>query len=194
VLTKVPGGEAPQWPEASGPRVFVYLKDADSVQAVLAASARTGYATVAYVDRASTELRRQFESSSVHLAAKPVDLRRAAAECDAAVLGGGHGATAEMLLAGKPLLQIPVAREQRMVAEAVKRLGAGEMTQGGSAERVRAALDAVLSDASYAQAARTFADRYAAFDPQRQRAAMLERAEELLSVGREVADAGVDAA
>ena len=35
------------------------------------------------------------------------------------LLNGGHGVTAQMLLAGKPLLQIPLVREQGLTAEAV---------------------------------------------------------------------------
>src|SRR4051812_31995318 len=39
----------------------------------------------------------------------------------------------------------------------------------------------VLTDEKYAQAARRFAERYAAFDPRRQSEAMLDQAEELLA-------------
>lgn len=179
VVTRVPGGEPPQWPDARGKRVFVYVKDS-AAEAMLAALAEAGHSTVAYIDGATSELSRRLESPTVHVASRPLDLGRAAAECDAAVLGGGHGTTAEMLLAGKPVLQIPPAREQRMVAEAVTRLGAGLDASARQPGSVRAALAALLSDDRYGAAARRFADRYARFRPQRQREAMLTRAEELL--------------
>lgn len=110
-----------------------------------------------------------------------LDLARVGQECDAAVLNGGHGVTAEMLLAGKPIVQVPLALEPRLTADAVKRLGAGESAAERSIEAVRAALDAALGDASHAAAARAFAERYKAFDPAVQRRTMAARAERLLA-------------
>src|SRR5205823_12707778 len=100
-----------------------------------------------------------------------LDMGRATAECDVAVLGGGHGATAEMLLAGKPVLELPVALEQRMTAEAVERLGAGLRAATDDVESVRSSLVRLLGDDGYARMARRFAGRYAAFDPRVQRRA-----------------------
>ena len=39
-------------------------------------------------------------------------------QCDVAVLNGGHGVTSQMLLAGKPVLEIPLAMEQRLLTSA----------------------------------------------------------------------------
>lgn len=113
-----------------------------------------------------------------------MDLAWVARECDLEVVTGGHGATAEMLLAGKPTLQVPLALEQRLTADAARRLGAAEAPRGGKPGAVRAALRALLEEpaAPHAVAARRFAARYAAFDPQRQRRNMLARARELLSL------------
>jgi len=192
------GGETPQWPPASASwsarRVYAYLKSSRDLPNVLHALADVGEATLVYAEGAGPGLRRRFESPALRFVDGPLDLARVGKECDAAVLNGGHGVTAQMLLAGKPLLQIPLVREQGLTAEAVKRLGAGETVSAASTDAVRAALNAVVTDPRYATAAGRFAKRYASFDPQRQRQAMLERAEELLNVGREAADAGVGAA
>ena len=120
------------------------------------------------------------------MSSRPLDLRRAA-ECDLAVLGGGHGATAEVLLAGKPVLQLPAAREQRMVADAVARLGAGEVAQPKRPNEVRQKLSLMLASDCYRDAARAFARRHADFDPRRQRAAMLERWESMLAARHQTA-------
>ena len=181
VIAAAPGGEPPQWPEGPGPRAFVYLKDAAAAEAALVALAEASTSTVAYVENLSPEARRKLESPTLHLSPRPLDLRQAAAECDLAVLGGGHGATIEMLLAGKPVLQIPAAREQRMVADAVARLGAGEVAQPKQPDDVRRKLARMVASDLYRQAAEGFARRYAAFDPRRQRAAMLARCEQLLA-------------
>jgi hypothetical protein len=181
----VPGpdsdGDAPEWPDAPGKRVFAYLKPFRDLPNVLHALADAGHATLVYAEGTAPAVRRRFESDRMRFANEPLDLAKVGRECDAAVLNGGHGVTAEMLLAGRPLLQIPLALEQRLTADSVERLGAGKSASAGSDEELRAALDAVLGDPRCAAGARRFADRYAAFDPARQREAMLARAEELLA-------------
>ena len=81
---------------------------------------------MAYVEGLSAEARRSVASPIVRLAERRVDVAKAAAECDVAVLNGGHGVVAEMLLAGKPVLAVPLVLEQQMTSEALRRLGAGE--------------------------------------------------------------------
>ena len=107
-------------------------------------------------------------------------LRRAAAECDLAVLHAGQGATAAVLLAGKPILQIPLVLEQRLTADAVVRLGAGERAAANDPPAVGEKLDAMLASDRYATAARSFAAKYAGFDPAAQVERMAGRVEELL--------------
>jgi UDP:flavonoid glycosyltransferase YjiC (YdhE family) len=60
----------------------------------------------------------------VHAADKRLDGARAAAECDVAVLNGGHGVVAELLLAGKPMLAVPLVLERQITGDALRRLGA----------------------------------------------------------------------
>jgi hypothetical protein len=67
-----------------------------------------------------------------------------------------------------------------MLADAVARLGAGEVADRKSPEGVGAKLGAILTDDSYRRAARAVAGHYVDFDPKRQRAGMLARACELL--------------
>lgn len=178
-------GEAPvgasgaEWPAGGRPRAFVYLKRSPETAHVLAALRELALPTLAYVDDASRVLRRRLESPIVRVADAPLDVPRVVRECDLAILNGGHGVTAEVLLAGKPLLFVPLAHEQRMTADAVGRLGAGRSCSARSADEVRAALEALLTGGCGAAAGR-FADRYAAFDPRRQREAMCRRAQELL--------------
>ena len=174
------GGEPPDWPDAPGKRVYAYLKPSPELPRVVEALAASGCPTVLCVDGASEALRRRLESATVRVEAAPLDLRRVAAECDLAVLNGGHGVTAEMLLAGKPMFHVPLYLEQRLTAEAVAALGAAEVAPPGSADPVGTRLDALLHEESYGAAARRFAERYAAFDPRRQREAMLTRCEQLL--------------
>ncbi|HZN65926.1 MAG TPA: hypothetical protein VFB66_11580 [Tepidisphaeraceae bacterium] len=146
------GGEAPRWPAGGGRRVFAYLKKFANLPDVLDALADAGHPTIAYVEGASAALRRQHETDTLHFADGPLDLARVGQECDSAVLNAGHGVTAEMLLAGKPILQIPLALEQRLTADGVARMGAGLKVPAGQPDHVRPALEAVLNESRFTDA------------------------------------------
>jgi glycosyltransferase involved in cell wall biosynthesis/UDP:flavonoid glycosyltransferase YjiC (YdhE family) len=181
-------GEAPRWPEGAGKRVFAYLKATPSTREVLQALKAAGCPTLAYVDGLGGEARKRIESSTLRLADRRVDVARASRECHLAVLNGGHAVTSEMLLAGKPVLAVPLAFEQQLTGEVLRRLGAGESAPPRRGEpwdwSGRPKLDALLTDERYTVAARRFGQRYASFDRHRQRRALNDRVCELLSVAR----------
>jgi hypothetical protein len=139
-----------------------------------------GCRTVAYVDGLNPEARRQFQSPTLRLEPHRLDLARAARECDAAVLHARQGATARVLLAARPVLQLPLVLEQQLTARATTRLGAGETAPPRDTASVARTLDAVVSDRRYADAARRFAANHSDFDPQAQLEKMVGRVEELL--------------
>lgn len=109
---------------------------------------------------------REALAPNARLEPRRLDMGRVARECDVAVLHAAQGATAAVLLAGKPILQIPTVLEQRLTAEATARLGAGETASpGAGADELAAKLDALASNPGYSDAARTFARSYGDFDP-----------------------------
>lgn len=176
------GGGAPQWPGAGkGPRVYAYLKPSPGLPHVLGALRDRGCPTLVSPDGISRTMREQFECATLRFETRRLDLAQVGAACDLAVLNGNHGTTCAMLLAGKPILQLPRTLEQAITARAVARMGAGEVVGGkADAEAVRAALDRMLTDGRYARAAGEFAAKYADFDPRRQRTAMIARVEPFL--------------
>jgi UDP:flavonoid glycosyltransferase YjiC (YdhE family) len=176
-------GDAPQWPTGEGPRVFAYLKPFPALPALLDGLQESGCRVIVggHIGDEATHSR---AAGGVDFAPRPLDVAKVAGECDLAILNGGHGVTAQMLLAGRPTLQIPLAQEQQMLADAVARLGAGEVARAKHPDDVRQKLALMLSSDRYRSAAAAFARRYAAFDPRRQRGAMLARSESLLSPRR----------
>ncbi len=82
-----------------------------------------------------------------------------------------------MLLAGKPILQIPLYLEQQLTARAVKRCGAGLCADGQKPNEVKARLAEMLQSEKYAAAARRFAKRHVDFDPR----SAIDRAVETLA-------------
>jgi len=188
-----PGAEAPEWPDGDGKRVFVYLKRTPVAGEVLRVLDALRVPTLAYVDGLDPAERKRLEAPTVRVAERRVDVAAASRACDLAVVNGGHGVTVEMLLAGKPVLAVPLVLEQSLTGDALRRLGAGDAAapkrgepwEWAGAQKLRAMLD----DDTYGKCARRFAERYAAFDPMVQRLAMLRRAEELLAGPASGADA-----
>jgi len=174
-------GIAPQWPAGEGPRVFGYLKRFKALPDLLKLLAEKACPTIAYIEGLDEKTRRQFHSPTLRIESQRLDLTRAARECDLAVLHAGQGSTAQVLLAGKPVLQVPLVLEQQLTARAVAKLGAGETASPTRPESIREKLEAMLASDRYAAAARAFARRHAGFDPAAQVGRMVSRVEELLA-------------
>lgn len=108
------GGEAPRWPEGGeGPRVYAYLKPSPGLPHVLAALRDRGCPTLVSPDGISRAMREQFECATLRFETRRLDLAQVGAACDLAVLNGNHGTTCAMLLAGRPILQLPRTLERR---------------------------------------------------------------------------------
>lgn len=89
-----------------------------------------------------------------------------------------------MLLAGRPLLQLPLYLEQTLNAAATVRLGAALAARPTRPEEAAVKLMAMLSSARFAEAAARFAECHADFDPTAQVERALDRIEELVRPAR----------
>jgi UDP:flavonoid glycosyltransferase YjiC (YdhE family) len=176
-------GGGPTWPVAGqGKRVFGYLKPFAGLSRLLQALRDRGNPTLIYPDGINATVRKRFECDTLQFARHRLDPTRTARECDLAILNATHGTTCDVLLAGKPILQIPIFGEQELMAEAVCRIDAGKLAWPTKEDRsaMEDALDQLLGDARCVQGAQAFAARHRDFDPVKQRAEMLERACQLL--------------
>jgi len=174
------GGKAPVWPDAPGKKVFAYLKPFKAQVNLLEVLGQLRHSTILYVEYLEPKLKTRFESDSLHFEDERLDLEAVAATCDAAILNAGHGATATLLLAGKPLMLIPIHLEQAMTAGAVGRLKAGVSADPNQPEPVISRLMTLLQRDDFAAAARQFADKYAGFSPNQKIALIVERIDALL--------------
>ncbi|MGN6175767.1 MAG: nucleotide disphospho-sugar-binding domain-containing protein [Streptosporangiaceae bacterium] len=85
------------------------------------------------------------------------------AEADAVVTHAGHGTVLKALAAGVPVVCMPLGRDQRDNTTRVLRLGAGvRISKRASAGQIGAAVQNVLNQPAYRQAARRFAATLAA--------------------------------
>jgi UDP:flavonoid glycosyltransferase YjiC (YdhE family) len=127
--------------------------------------------------KVSEAVRSKHQSETLRFTSAPLDLALVGPQCDLAILSGGHGVTASMLLAGKPMLQIPMHLEQALNSAAVVRLGAGLVARSVDPEDVAAKLATLLDSDLYAASARQFAARYADYLPDHQVARIVDRLE-----------------
>ena len=174
-------GQLPDWPPGDGSRIFAYLKPFAALPHLLDALSRLPNPVLVYGDAISMQLRERFARSNVRFATGAVDMPRTAATCDLAILNATHATTVTMLLAGKPILQIPIYLEQALNALASVRLGAALSALPSNPQQVVGGLQTMLADGKYAAAARAFAARHADHDPVQHLEKLAQRAEELAS-------------
>jgi len=175
------GGKPPAWPQGEGKRIYAYLKPFPALPRLLATLAELRCPTIVCVDGVDERLRRRFTTPTLRFETERLDLAEVGRQCDLAVLNGNHGTTVSMLLAGKPILQLPIFLDQALNAKAVSGLGAGLGASPERAEQIAVRLLTILHSDKFSAAARAFAARYADFDPQRQKAKMLDHIEKLLA-------------
>lgn len=170
-------GEPPNWPEGNRPRVFAYLRPTPATTAILGECERRQWSTVAYI--AGSRPEDLICRGSFSLMHEPIKFKQAVYECDVVVIHAGHGAAAQALLAGKPILALPINGEQRIVSQRVEQLGAGIAAPVGDGGEVIRRLQSLIGTDKYVRMARAFSHRYANYDEVRQIAIVATQIENL---------------
>lgn len=155
------------WGPAGDKRVLAYLRPYPGLESLLDALARLPARVLVRIAEIDPGRLAQYQRPGLVLIDRDVWLRQAAETCDAFVNYGAHGATAEMLLAGKPCLLLPNTVEQRLLSERARHLGAALILGGNGKIEPAAALQQLLDDDALHRAAGAFAARQAGRDRSR---------------------------
>jgi hypothetical protein len=175
------GGEAPAWPEGDGPRVFAYLKGSYPELALLLRTlAERGCRTLCYIPDVEAGAPAPLVHPGIAYSTAPVDLTAAFIECDLCVCHAGGGTIGQSLLAGVPLLLLPMQTEQELNARAVVRLGAGTMATRKMVLQLGPTLDRALHDVGPLDVARDFAARHRGGTREAQTTALVDAIESAL--------------
>jgi hypothetical protein len=158
-------GAVPDWPCCSGQRIFADLKPFPALPALLDFLNRVRQPTLICADDVDRKIQSHFRSETLRFANAPIDLGLASRQCDLAILNGTHASTATMLLAGKPVMQIPITGEQFLTARRTTALGCGPSAPCTDAQTIISRLEWLLGANEPRQAARRIAARYDGFDP-----------------------------
>jgi hypothetical protein len=153
-------GAEPQWPRMAGSKIFAYLKPFKAVEHLLGLLRDSQIPTLIVSDGLEPALMEKMSARNLRFETRPVEIRRAAAECQLAVLNAGHGSAAAMLLAGKPMLLLPLFHEQLLLARRVEEMGAGRSAPPDDGKIIARELQKLLASAAFAGRARAFAERY----------------------------------
>jgi len=173
-------GEEPLWPTGQGRKAFVYLKPFPALPALLSMLHNLRMPSIVYVERIGRKLKEQLHSSTLRFVDAPQDMGKVAAQCDVAVLNANLNTSAQMLLAGKPALHLPLYLEQYLTAHTIEKIGAGVSASIRKPDEMAAKLKSLLRSDSYAEAAREFSTRYKPMSPHTQNERLVDLVENIL--------------
>lgn len=148
------------WPMGTRRRIFAYLKPFVALDSLLELLNKLELPSIVACDGLTSESRRKWASATMTFAPPNVDLAQMARECHLAITNGNHTTTARLLLAGKPVMVIPLHLEQELIAAAVQRLGAGVVVRPHEPQDVYRQLAELLNQKNFHSAAAAFAEKY----------------------------------
>lgn len=149
------------WGPSGEKRLFAYLRPFAGLDVWLEALATLPAQVLVRIAELDPGRLARYQRPGLVFVDRHVWLRQAAETCDAFINYGGHGATAEMLLAGKPALLLPDNVERQLLARRAQQSGAALVLNGGPPQAPAEALRQLLDDSRLHDAAARFAARYA---------------------------------
>jgi len=169
----------PMWPRVAGKKIFAYLKPSPGLPELLQHLNKLGQPSIVFGTWVNDRARRRFASSTLRLEHRPLDIALVAEQCDLAILNATHGTTAELLLKGVPLLQLPIFVEQQLTARNTVEIGAALAANRKKPRVVADRIGRLLATDRYRQAARRFAAKYADTDAEKMREEIIDLLEDL---------------
>jgi UDP:flavonoid glycosyltransferase YjiC (YdhE family) len=139
---------------------------------------RRGLPTVAYTHDLPRATAEKLAGPTMRLSMVPLDCRQAAAECDIAILNSGHNSAAQFLMAGKPLLLLPISLEQGLLMRRLVEQGLALAAPPDRPQTIAAGIDGLLTNSRFRDAARAFAAKYVSYDPDAAQDAIIDSIEE----------------
>jgi len=173
----------PAWPVGTGPRVFAYLKAGHPDHALwLQALVDKGCRVLCYLPEVATGKPAPVRSAAIHYAKRPINIGALMPSCELMVCHAGEATLTQGLLAGVPLLLLPMQPEQFLMARGVAR-STGAAINAAEHPRptpMKALLAQLLDTPLMRDKARAFAARYAGFSNAEQTRQLVDQFEAML--------------
>jgi len=170
------------WPDAVGPKVFVYLQAGFAhSEKIIAALSTLPVRAVVHSPILEPALVQKYKQPNLWFSTTPLHMGQASREAHIAICNAGMGTVNAMLLAGTPLLLFPTHQEQFMLASAVVRLGAGMLvTDPGLNPDFQKWIMELVTQQHFHRAAADFQGKYCDFNQTQQLENIVARCEQLL--------------
>ncbi len=153
------------WPEGRGRRIYAYLKPNKSIKPLLAWLSGQGHRVLVVGDGLNGSELSKTVGPNVRILNTHIDLGKVRQNCDLAITNANHGTCCEFLLAGCPLLLIPLTFEQSVLSHRLVELGVAVVASSEQPRQVIQQLSAALSTEQHRHKAEAFAQQYHDFDP-----------------------------
>ncbi|MEX0603949.1 MAG: glycosyltransferase [Marinobacter sp.] len=178
--TQASSGRLPAWSDSGQPRVFAYVKPPGAhFDATIKALQQSGHEAEIFAPGITPEALQKHASNTLRISSRPYDLVKTFKTCDAVICHAGHETVVAALLAGRPVVLIPLQMEQYALARRVEAQGLGEVVASDALSSLPRALERTLS-ASRIEQARAFACKHAVTTPADATLKIVERCEQLL--------------
>lgn len=155
-------GNTPEWPastQSNNRKILVYVKAFDTRDALLESLSNSGHSVLAHIGGMDAQECARRSTATMTLSPEILDIRQALAECDLVVTHGGS-LVASALLAGKPVLTLPLYLEQQITAEKLQGLGAGLNAPQRLPRGMLTKLQRLLTEDAFTAAAQDIASKY----------------------------------
>ena len=145
--------------------MFAYLRMFPHIEGLLRFLRSSQLNVLVQSDDFPVDRRLLYITERLRFVTGPCDVASAMSTCDLAITNGNHGMTCAALLAGKPVLMIPIVIEQYLLARRVAETGAARLGETHELDSIIANLKTLLHDESAIAAAVRFREHYAPQQP-----------------------------
>ncbi|MFO1369519.1 MAG: glycosyltransferase [Marinagarivorans sp.] len=155
----------PNWQPNNGKKVFAYLKShCKTTPILLDALALLNVNLVCYCAGAKDAAYNKYQGSSVQISSTLFDINAALAEADIVMCHAGPGMVNAALLAGCPMVLIPMQLEQANTSRILEAMGVAiSLKRSDDANAITKKLSSFFNNPSYAEQSRLFRRRQSEF-------------------------------
>lgn len=153
-------------PTEGNKKIFAYLKPRyRDFEKIVQELHTLPYTTLIHAPGISEDFINKYQSKNLSFSLQPIHIGQAREWCDLAICHAGHGTVPAMLLAGRPLLMLPMHLEQYLLSLNVVNYGAGLLVNPELQNHdYRGLINQLLKVPSFAERAQSFAEKYADFN------------------------------
>lgn len=153
-------GVSPGWDSNTKKKIFIYAKSRYPQLATLIHQLSVmPHETLVYAPELPRPFIDRYQNTNVRFSDEPVRIEDVVGNCDLGICHGGT-LTSAFLLAGKPLLLLPMHAEQMLTARLVEKIGAGKAVFLTPTMDFSSTIQSLLTQSHWRENAQGFAKKY----------------------------------